>query len=76
MSYRNNDTFLLQVAHFSKYGLQDSDEEEEIHLAKTDLKKAKTGPPAAGLQPAPLHSQQLGPQQSQVFGQCHFISVV
>lgn len=68
MGYHNKGIFLLQVAHFSKYGLQESDEEEEIHVAKTDLKKVKTGPPAAGLQPAPPLSQQPGPQQAQVSG--------
>lgn len=54
---------LLQVAHFSKYGLQDSDEEEEVPPAKTDTKKLKTAIPA-GLQQIPLSQQhqQMAPQ--------------
>lgn len=35
---------ITQVAHFSKYGLQDSDEEEEEHPLKVDTKKLKTTP--------------------------------
>lgn len=35
---------ITQVAHFSKYGLQDSDEEEEEHPSKVDTKKLKTTP--------------------------------
>lgn len=43
---------VAQVAHFSKYGLQDSDEEEEEHPLKVDAKKLKTAPVAPpGLAP-------------------------
>lgn len=54
---------LFQVAHFSKYGLQDSDEEEDVLPAKTETKKLKTAIPA-GLQQIPLSQQhqQIAPQ--------------
>lgn len=51
---------LTQVAHFSKYGLQDSDEEEEDHPSKVDTKKLKTTPV-----PPPGH---LPPQQMALNG--------
>lgn len=51
----------LQVAHFSKYGLQDSDEEEEVPPSKLDLKKLKTGVPP-GIQQLQLNQQQVPPQ--------------
>ncbi|KAF2984814.1 hypothetical protein EK904_013787 [Melospiza melodia maxima] len=53
-------SWVFKVAHFSKYGLQDSDEEEEDRPLKVDTKKLKTTPV-----PPPGH---LPPQQMALSG--------
>uniref|UniRef100_A0A672GDI3 Nuclear pore complex protein Nup98-Nup96 n=1 Tax=Salarias fasciatus TaxID=181472 RepID=A0A672GDI3_SALFA len=50
-------SWVFEVAHFSKYGLQDSDEDEDVPL-KVDVKKLKTSVPAGK---PPQQQQQVAP---------------
>ncbi|XP_061658475.1 nuclear pore complex protein Nup98-Nup96 isoform X2 [Syngnathoides biaculeatus] len=60
-------SWVFEVAHFSKYGLQDSDEDEDVPL-KTDAKKLKTkmSLPAARPTQTPPHSQHGAAPHAQV----------
>ncbi|XP_051793901.1 nuclear pore complex protein Nup98-Nup96 isoform X2 [Acanthochromis polyacanthus] len=57
-------SWVFEVAHFSKYGLQDSDEDEDVP-PKADPKKLKTTmtlPPSRLQQQIPPSQQQVAPQ--------------
>uniref|UniRef100_A0A665U8H5 Nuclear pore complex protein Nup98-Nup96 n=1 Tax=Echeneis naucrates TaxID=173247 RepID=A0A665U8H5_ECHNA len=57
-------SWVFEVAHFSKYGLQDSDEEDDVP-SKADPKKLKTTvslPPPRLQQQLPISQQQVAPQ--------------
>lgn len=80
LSALTDSPFSSQVAHFSKYGLQDSDEEEEVP-PRTEPKKQKASAPLLSSRPAqqlPNSQQQVAPQaqveQPVVINTSHFPS--
>lgn len=64
-------SWVFEVAHFSKYGLQDSDEDEDVP-PKAEAKKLKT----LTLPPSRLQQQQLPPSQQQVAPQAQAIAIM
>ena len=63
-------SWVFRVDHFSKYGLEDSDEEEEpvSVLGRKDVKKLKVGPPTNVKQPPTSMATVSQPTKVQIHG--------